>query len=72
MIIPFPSFPKLHPLCVTCRHLYGRTHGGVVLVCAMHPTGPDGDTCEDHQRLSPTAKPTTRTLPNQGFLPNAS
>jgi hypothetical protein len=60
MTIPTPQVPRL---CVSCRHLYGRMHGGVTLVCAMHPTGPDGDACGDYERIGPNAKPTAKTLP---------
>lgn len=30
-----------YPACVGCRNFYGQAHGGNMLVCAMHPFGPD-------------------------------
>lgn len=29
------------PACIGCRNFYGQAHGGNMLVCAMHPFGPD-------------------------------
>ena len=39
-----------HPTCVGCCHYYGETHGGNLLVCAMHPYGVEDSTCPDWER----------------------
>jgi hypothetical protein len=54
-------------LCRYCCHLVGQTHGGNYLACAMHPYGPTGDSCPDYEKLSPTTKRTTKTLPYQSL-----
>lgn len=36
-----------HPTCVGCQHYYGQAHGGNMLVCAMHPFGPEEENCPD-------------------------
>lgn len=51
--------------CRLCRHYHGRSHGGVMLICGMHPFGPVDEQCEDFERLSPKAPPTARILPYQ-------
>ncbi len=33
--------------CVGCRYYYGKSHGNVQLICAMHPYGASDDTCQD-------------------------
>lgn len=33
--------------CVGCRYYYGKSHGNVQLVCAMHPYGATTDSCSD-------------------------
>lgn len=39
--------------CMGCQHYHGYTYSGDqgnnTLVCAMHPTGPIGETCPDHE-----------------------
>lgn len=35
------------PSCQGCINYYGETHGGNKLICAIHPSGVDGDTCLD-------------------------
>lgn len=42
------------PTCVGCRHYYGQAHGGNLLVCAMHPYGPEGEKCPDYEAFWPT------------------
>jgi hypothetical protein len=37
----------LHPACVGCRHYHGRSYGGNMLVCGMHPYGWDDRHCPD-------------------------
>jgi len=36
-----------HHTCIGCKHYNGSVHGGNMLVCGMHPYGPDDDTCQD-------------------------
>lgn len=36
-----------HHACVGCKYYNGSTHGGNMLVCAMHPYGPEDETCQD-------------------------
>jgi hypothetical protein len=33
--------------CAGCENLYGRSHGGNMLICAIHPHGFDGKDCPD-------------------------
>lgn len=42
------------PTCVGCRHYYGQAHGGHMLVCAMHPYGPDDEKCADYESFWPS------------------
>jgi ABC-type transporter Mla subunit MlaD len=43
-----------HPACVGCRNYYGQAHGGNMLVCAMHPFGPeDVNQCSDWESVWP-------------------
>lgn len=43
------SFPPLKTsICENCKYYYGRSHGGNLLNCAVHPSGLDGsDSCAD-------------------------
>jgi len=43
---PQSSFERPKP-CVGCRYYYGKSHGKIQLVCAMHLYGPDNGTCKD-------------------------
>lgn len=36
-----------HPDCLTCRNHHGGVEGGNWLCCAIHPHGPDADSCGD-------------------------
>ena len=38
---------QAHHACVGCEHYNGTAHGGNMLVCAMHPYGPEDETCQD-------------------------
>lgn len=38
---------QLVAACVGCRHYHGQSYGGTLLVCAMHPDGPESDQCPD-------------------------
>ena len=40
-----------HVTCIGCRHYYGQTHGGNLLICAMHPYGPDQERCPDWESV---------------------
>lgn len=41
-----------YPTCTGCRHYYGQAHGGNMLVCAMHPFGPEAEAgCPDHDNI---------------------
>lgn len=36
-----------HPACMGCRNYHGHVYGGNLLVCGMHPSGWDDETCPD-------------------------
>lgn len=42
-----PLLPQQPNVCQGCRHYHGRSYGGNLLVCAMHPFGADGEHCSD-------------------------
>lgn len=42
-----------HPTCMGCRNYFGQAHGGNMLVCAMHPFGPESDHCSDYESIWP-------------------
>lgn len=42
-----------HPACVGCRHYCGQAYGGNLLVCAMHPYGPEAAQCSDWASIWP-------------------
>ena len=44
---PASSSPQRPNACVGCRYYYGKSHGNVQLICAMHPYGSSKDTCQD-------------------------
>ncbi|QHG20697.1 hypothetical protein [Nostoc sp. ATCC 53789] len=44
--------------CRGCRNFHGVKYEGVMLVCAIHPSGVEGDTCSDHEKF-PSAKKLT-------------
>jgi hypothetical protein len=37
--------------CKGCRNYYGKAHGNDRLVCAMHPSGVEGESCEDLEEM---------------------
>ena len=41
------SVPKA---CIDCKFLEGKTYGGNLLVCGMHPYGPSDDACDDFEK----------------------
>ncbi|NET37815.1 MAG: hypothetical protein F6K19_38395 [Cyanothece sp. SIO1E1] len=36
-----------HSACIGCHHYHGQVYGGNLLVCAMHPYGPELESCSD-------------------------
>jgi hypothetical protein len=40
-----------HPTCIGCKHYYGQSHGGHMLVCAMYPYGPEQEQCPDWESV---------------------
>ncbi|MBT9312146.1 hypothetical protein [Leptothoe kymatousa] len=43
-----------HPKCAGCSYYHGESYGGEMLVCALHPTGPeDYDVCPDWDSVWP-------------------
>ncbi|MDY7014534.1 MAG: hypothetical protein SVX43_13210 [Cyanobacteriota bacterium] len=34
-------------LCWGCLNFHGKSHGGTLLICAIHPFGPTGNFCGD-------------------------
>lgn len=39
--------PTQQPACRGCRNYHGQVYGGNLLVCAMHPTGVESESCAD-------------------------
>lgn len=37
--------------CQSCRNHHGKSYGGSLLVCAIHPSGYEGDECEDFESI---------------------
>ncbi|MDJ1175469.1 hypothetical protein [Roseofilum capinflatum] len=37
--------------CVGCRHYHGQVYGGNLLVCGMHPYGPEDSFCRDWEGM---------------------
>lgn len=42
-----------HPTCVGCRNYHGADYGNEMLVCGMHPYGPEGEQCPDWESVWP-------------------
>ncbi|MGD1854811.1 MAG: hypothetical protein ACFB2W_11225 [Leptolyngbyaceae cyanobacterium] len=42
-----------HPKCAGCSYYHGESYGGEILVCALHPTGPEQETCPDWDSVWP-------------------
>ena len=40
-----------HPSCIGCQHYHGTVYGEDMLVCGMHPYGPDKDGCPDWESV---------------------
>jgi hypothetical protein len=54
-----PAFPysveatvEKNPACIGCRHYHGQAYGGNLLVCGMHPSGWEDDSCPDWEAES--------------------
>jgi hypothetical protein len=39
--------PTQQPACRGCTNYHGQVYGGNLLVCAMHPTGVESESCPD-------------------------
>ena len=39
--------PTQQPACRGCRNYHGQVYGGNLLVCAIHPTGVESESCAD-------------------------
>ena len=46
-------FLQNHPTCVGCRNYHGSDYGNQMLVCGMHPYGPDEENCADWESVWP-------------------
>ncbi len=42
-----------HPTCVGCRNYHGADYGNEMLVCGMHPYGPEDESCADWESVWP-------------------
>ncbi len=42
-----------HPACIGCEHYHGTAYGEDMLICGMHPYGPDDRTCADWKSVWP-------------------
>jgi len=42
-----------HPTCIGCKHYHGATYGDSMLVCGMHPYGPEDTFCSDKESIWP-------------------
>lgn len=42
-----------HPICVGCRNYHGADYGNEMLVCGMHPYGPEDESCADWESVWP-------------------
>jgi hypothetical protein len=39
---------KISPSCIGCRHFHGVRYNGILLTCAMHPSGAENEHCLDY------------------------
>jgi hypothetical protein len=55
--------------CKSCKHCYGKSHGGNLFVCGMHPCGPgDGvETCADWEKRE-SLEPLSNTFQLSGSM----
>jgi hypothetical protein len=47
-----PFHPDVPKLCQGCRNVHGKVDGGNLMICAMHPYGFEGETCNDFEKKS--------------------
>jgi ElaB/YqjD/DUF883 family membrane-anchored ribosome-binding protein len=40
-----------HPTCIGCKNYHGSTYGDSMLVCGMHPYGPEENSCADWESV---------------------
>lgn len=40
-----------HPTCISCKNYHGTAYGESMLVCGMHPYGPDDTNCADWESV---------------------
>lgn len=40
-----------HPACIGCKHYHGMDYGHEMLVCGMHPYGPEDRSCGDWESV---------------------
>ncbi len=40
-----------HPTCIGCKNYHGTTYGDSMLVCGMHPYGPEDTACDDWESV---------------------
>lgn len=55
-----PQKPAIiKPFCRGCAYFHGHTYRATALVCALHPYGPEGESCPDWERKAsrPLPKP---------------
>lgn len=43
-----------HTACIGCKHYHGTAYGEEMLVCGMHPYGPEERTCTDWASVWPS------------------
>ncbi len=43
-----------HPACIGCKYYHGAAYGEEMLVCGMHPYGPEDRNCDDWESVWPT------------------
>lgn len=42
-----------HPTCIGCKNYHGSSYGDEMLVCGMHPYGPEDSSCMDWESVWP-------------------
>ncbi|MEO1428340.1 MAG: hypothetical protein AAFS12_08280 [Cyanobacteria bacterium J06632_19] len=47
--LPYPVEPtaETNPACMGCRNYHGQVYNGNLLVCGMHPSGYEDESCPD-------------------------
>ena len=45
-----------HPACINCANYHGQAYNGNLLVCAMHPSGYEEDSCPDWEDNNPRSR----------------